>query len=138
MKRFILFAVCMIFLLTACTYVNLDLRYGVWESDDPKIVMDINPEVERFGHEVIYTEENGDVIDLSVVFSNNSYNMDICRLNEDGTDWDTYFSGTYKVKGDKLTLTLINQEFAKTEYEEIIFVKTKEYEVESQEEEGQK
>lgn len=125
----------MIFLLTACTYANLDLCYGVWESDDPKIVMDITPEVEGFDR-VVYTQENGDVIELSALFDYGN-NLQIGKSHEDAPT-DIYFLGFYKIKGDKLTLTLTNQEFAKTEYKEIIFVKTKEYEVESQEEEGQK
>lgn len=115
------------------------LRYGVWRSENPDLVMDINPEVEGFGR-VIYTQENGDVIELSAIFDYGN-NLEIGKEHEGsftGTYYtDTYFFGPYKIKGDKLTLTLTNQEFAKTDYMEIVFTKTKEYKVESQEEKDQ-
>lgn len=127
---------CLIY--RVCFPIN-ELRYGVWKSENPDLVMDINPEVEGFGR-VIYTQENGDVIELSAIFSY-APNLEIGKEHKDSLTGayytDTYFFGSYKIKGDKLTLTLTNQEFAKTDYTEIVFTKTKEYKVESQEEKDQ-
>ena len=87
-----------------------ELRYGVWKSEDPDLVMDINPEFEGFDR-VIYTQENGDVIELSAIFSY-APNLNIVKEHEDASR-DSYFFGSYKIKGDKLTLTLTNQNLLK-------------------------
>ncbi len=126
--------------LAACTYADPKIPYGVWESTDPSITMDINPELDgsdRGGYppfEAIYITSNGDVITLSVAFSKIDGQLHITDDNEDEDNIpvDHYFVGHYNFDDDTLTFSpgLSAQEDHGTAYEEIIFTKTKDYDVE--------
>lgn len=107
MKKTILIIVSLSFLLL-CGCVNYPLydHYGVWESEDPKMRIDMTSgDTSVFGYDGILINEDGSVV--PIVY--NDLHGQFCIFEYQGEDsrgaigTELYY-GTFKVKKDKLIL----------------------------------
>ena len=107
MKRIILIIVSLSFLLL-CGCVNYPLydHYGVWESEDPKMRIDMTSgDASVFGYDGILINEDGSVI--PIVYRDLHGQFFIFENKGDGSRGDIsaiLFSGTFKVKKQTLIL----------------------------------
>lgn len=119
-------------LITSCAvdFPSPPPPYGVWESEEPKIVLDINPDTAYlYGGE--YTHD-GITSDLIIQFHNDGRGFDILdsqALQGDtviGLDY-TYFVGKFTIWNNTMTYTLFDNYAEKTGYEKIKFRLVEEY-----------
>ena len=143
LKKIYIFVIPLVYLLAACTLKIYEPPYGVWESTSPNITMYVDPTIgnkesgEGQLYDVIYIQGDGTAKKLTVIFYKNENKLNIAERqieqNEEngviteGVRVESYFIGTYKLRGDKLNLILVSQRMAGTDYREIVFTKTMDY-----------
>jgi len=110
-----------------------ELPYGVWESEEPYIMIDI-----PYNHEGRYTgkyEKNGEIVDIVVMFEVSHKGIEIhdAIVNVDNVfaedTW--YFAGTYTYTKNKLVYKLPPHFAEMHGFSKITFKKTAGYEKDS-------
>ncbi len=140
LKKSFAIVVIITLLLSSCIAKELEIPYGVWESNEPDIVMYLDPATEGIPEtgwtqtfEAIYAPENGEAMNLSVLFNDNDGRLmlyELIELDDDVVSYNIYYSGTFWTNSDTLTLDIVNQTAAGTDYKKIVFTKTKDYDKE--------
>jgi hypothetical protein len=130
----IAFLILLLVLLSACPISTIgSLPYGKWESADPNIVMDINPQYEEF-QGIYYVD--GEVINLYITFPYVWKQFEIydysdkINLLQPGSYELALFNGDYSLRSGKLRYKLKPYWQEKSGITHtIIFEKTEEYEI---------
>ena len=118
--------------LSACFNTRGAIPYGKWESLNPQIIMDINPQYEEFLGTYQHEDE---VIDVYIAISGFSKQFDIYKISdkiyrsESGYYRLALFGGSYSVRNGKLYYKLQPywQEKSGVTHT-IVFTKIEEYE----------
>ena len=117
-------------LLFGCSTAGV-LPYGVWESEEPYILLDIEYDPDDM-HRGKY-DKNGEVIDVILLFRAAYKGLELFDLSanegESFSSDDPYFAGDYTYTKDKLTYTLYPYWQEKQGYKTITFTKIKDYEI---------
>jgi hypothetical protein len=140
MRRILVFVACLLLLqlcLSACVNTRGPLPYGKWESTDPHIIMDINPQAEEFLG--IYKQEDEE-IEVYIAFSGFSKQFDIYKISDkiyrsqSGYYRLALFGGSYRVRSGKLNYKLQPYWQEKSGITHtIVFTKIEEYEIPAEE-----
>ena len=116
--------------LAACS-IPYDEPYGKWQSIEPKLMIDINPNKEGY-YSGVY-ERNGEAVAVFIAFAHEKAFViqDYQDMGETAIKGDNpYFNGLFEVKKDgKLYYTLKPYWEEKTGYKTIVFEKIESYEV---------
>lgn len=130
--RVLLLLLILLLFASSCVNTRGQLPYGIWQSKEPDLVFDIDPQCESF-FKGQYTED-GKSINVFVAFAvaykefgiYDESEVDIAKGSIRHTE-DSIFEGSYKMKGDKLIYTLNPHWREVTGYKTITFDKIKEY-----------
>ena len=110
------------------------MPYGVWQSDDPNIVLIIDPnyaELEKPPWSIVYPGiyvKDGEEIDIIAVVDNTRGRGGILIFDASLDRFDdfssAFFVGEYRVRGERLHYTFNQHWREATGVDEIIFVKS--------------
>jgi len=129
MKRIcivISFTLAIILLVTACVSFPYKKPYGKWQSADPDLVIDLDPNIE--GPLPGTYVKDGKSYDAEVHFAHEkAIDIVIKDLYVENANSNTYFYGKFKIKDGKLIYTLKPSWQEKTGYKVIEFELIEEY-----------
>ena len=145
MNRKYLFGIILALLLvqmSGCVSTRGELPYGVWQSEEPYILLDVVLDVYNnldvngnpIGMYMGQYKKDDETIDIVFGFNSGYKGMSIFDINdrkEEGLDGDNpYFYGTYKFSDDKLSYKLSPYYAEIYGYKKIVFTKIQDYESE--------
>jgi len=104
------------------------LPYGVWQSENPNIILNINPELksETYNDFPGTYESEGVETDLVVVFATAHKGFAI-HLEYFGRYDEAFLTGTYKIRGNKLRYSVLPFWQERTGIKTIVFEKVSDY-----------
>ena len=120
MKKSVLFIFVVLLCLSACA-IPYKIPYGIWVSDDPKLMLNITGEPGSYSG--IY-EADGEEIMTSIFFGHDK--VFVIKVppvsNSIYTDLNSYaFGGKFKIERDTIYYTLVNPWKEETGYDVIVF-----------------
>jgi len=131
-KNFILLFI-LLFLLTSCQQPK-SVPYGIWQSESPDIVMDLEPNYEHPGvPKLYYGTYNLENTEISIVIEFGNDNIHIHNISDYDAESNAmrsnaeYFIGTFKVKKNKLYYSLSEYYQKIYGYKQIVFTKIQDY-----------
>jgi len=130
----LLVTIIILLFLPSCSY-PYDIPFGIWQSSEPHLILNIDPKVLQEQKEFtgIYFKD-GEELDLIIRFGANMrftiYDIRYFSVSREELSKYFYFSGAFSIKDDKIYYKMVNQNEDIPKYNTIIFEKIEDYDVE--------